>query len=586
MPRLRRLRWATCVALAALLTSAMPATADTQVFNFDGWRGSWGISDVLSDAAGNLYLFGGIGQYLSGDAIPGQTQNGSFDLFIQKRSPDGAQIWVLQIGTPAWDIGWQGGVALRSDGGLYVSYWKPDGILGQVGMTGVTYLARVSPSGALMWTHAIDAAGGVLLETQMAVDPADRVVVVGRTSSSSGSYQGTGSIFVGTFTDQGVPVWSTRFGPSSEWLQLGWGSAYGDTTPTDLVVSADGTITIAGRTTSFFPSFGDLPGTSPSQSLMDGWVTRLSAAGVTTWQAQWDGEAPSNPQYILHFPGPVIDVDGGGSVTAAWAGASFGITRLSSSGDVLVLHHASGQGLLPDLTYDEVYALSTPEWLLASLTLRQDGTFVVTGIIRGNFIGYTTWSTPGGIAVDGFLAEFDAAGNLKKVTQAQVCDQRIIFRGISRPDANGVVYFFTKFGEGADDNCYATPTIATAGAASYSASLDGGAMIASIPSALVGIRLDLDEQVTSAKITKAKGGTCRLALRAKGLLPNSPYFVNVISDGGSQSVPKTTGSSGELRVVLNISPDVAGKDWNPVEVSVGQAELGVPAASRSVQSYC
>ena len=69
---------------------------------------------VTTDSSGNIYVTG----YTLG-GLDGNTNSGSYDMFLVKYNSFGTKQWTKQLGSSGWD--WGNGVTTDSSGNIYVT---------------------------------------------------------------------------------------------------------------------------------------------------------------------------------------------------------------------------------------------------------------------------------------------------------------------------------------------------------------------------------------------------------------------------------------------------------------------------------
>ena len=162
-------------------------------------------SGVAVDSSGNAYVTGQTeGTFTGANA-------GWQDIFLTKYDTSGAQQWIKQIGTSAWDEAY--GVALDSSGNAYVTGFTeviPDD--GEsVGLRD-TFLTKYNTSGTQQWIKQVgtsehDTARGV------AVDSSGNVYVTGSTEGAfTGANAGGYDIFLTKYNSSGTQQWIKQIG--------------------------------------------------------------------------------------------------------------------------------------------------------------------------------------------------------------------------------------------------------------------------------------------------------------------------------------------------------------------------------------
>ena len=88
-----------------------------------GTSSSDGGSGVTTDSSGNVYVTG----YTLG-GLDGNTNSGSYDMFLVKYNSSGTKQWTKQLGSSGWD--WGNGVTTDSSGNIYVTGYTNGGLDG------------------------------------------------------------------------------------------------------------------------------------------------------------------------------------------------------------------------------------------------------------------------------------------------------------------------------------------------------------------------------------------------------------------------------------------------------------------------
>jgi hypothetical protein len=188
------------------------------------------VVDIVSDEVSAVYIggFTSSANYGSTDGAYQYTKSSSYDAFIKKISFSGEILWATYYGgngAEEFD-----GVAVDGDGNLYIT-----GITGSTNLiTGGSpyqaisrgqsdvFLAKFSPSGALLW-HTYYGGAGDEAGGGVETDGAGNVYLIGGTESddyidTDGAYQseraGGRDSFIAKFTSAGNRLWATYFGGS------------------------------------------------------------------------------------------------------------------------------------------------------------------------------------------------------------------------------------------------------------------------------------------------------------------------------------------------------------------------------------
>ncbi len=208
------------------------------------------------DSDGNTYMTGTTEGELGGPA------SGNLDIFLAKYDAAGTQLWVRQIGTPAYDYAF--GMAVDAVGNAYVT-GVTEGNLGapNAGETDI-FLSKFDASGNQLWICQSD--GGVFRRaTSVAVNSVGEAYVTGYAYSNLGGQNlGRSDIFLNKYNPAGSLLWTTQTGTT----------AYDFAT--SAAVDAAGNVYIAGLTDGnlggpsaggrdiFLVKYGAVPACSPA----------------------------------------------------------------------------------------------------------------------------------------------------------------------------------------------------------------------------------------------------------------------------------------------------------------------------------
>ena len=247
--------------------TSVPVPAWVREFGSDEWDRANGVA---ADSEGNVIVAGA-----TYSSMPGQTTAGSWDTFVWKLSPAGAELWSLQTGTSGSD----GGLAVAVDrSGNVILSGHTEGTL--PGQTNAGYddawVRKLSPAGTELWARqfgssAPDWAFGV------AVDGSGNIIVAGGASESlpSQPHSGYDDAFVRKYSPEGTELWTSQFGTASS--ERCWGAA----------ADRDGNVIVAGATQ------GALPGQT-SGGNWDAFVRKYSPSGAELWTRQFGTSTPDS----------------------------------------------------------------------------------------------------------------------------------------------------------------------------------------------------------------------------------------------------------------------------------------------------
>jgi hypothetical protein len=221
-------------------------TLSSQTFNFQRtWATYYGddslrFIDGNVDSQGNIYLLGSVyGGYAN--AISFATPNahqttyggGDADVFLSKISPNGTVIWATYFGGEGIDIA-EGITIDKNDDVYIIGETKSTQNIATSGAyqptlngLGDTFIAKFSPTGAVVWSTYFGGASDVLsfydpnnLSTHKAAIVCDNLGNLYLYSSADGdatsgtfqTAQSGSSYLISKFSDTGARIWSTYYG--------------------------------------------------------------------------------------------------------------------------------------------------------------------------------------------------------------------------------------------------------------------------------------------------------------------------------------------------------------------------------------
>jgi len=277
--------------------------------------------------------------------------------------------------------------------------------------TGGPYLAKVSPSGQVLWGTYIGSGSSPMYASilDLAIDPSDNVIVSGECDSSGmpilnafqSSYGGGGSDgYAAKFTSAGQLSWATYLG----------GSGFDDLD--DIKVDPSGNITICGYSDSTnFPAVTKAISEGAGSS---GFVVRLTSSGQPSWDVwvqsdygfgsgnnQWAVDSAGNCVFLYDDANPGLPTPNGTSSTV--------------NGPYLVKVSPLGQVLWG--TY--VGKSSSPTYAsIDYLTLDSSDSVIICGRCEGSGMPIVNafQGTYGGGEYDGYAAKFASSGQLSWAT--------------------------------------------------------------------------------------------------------------------------------------------------------------------------
>jgi len=170
----------------------------------------WGYG-VTVDSSDNIYVTG----YTDG-GLDGNTNSGERDLFLVKYNSSGTKQWTKQLGTSSGDEG--RGVTVDSSDNIYVTGHTSGGLDGNTNSgSWDLFLVKYNSSGVKQWTQQLgtsttDEGLGVT------VDSSDNIYVTGYTYGGldGNTRSGRGDIFLVKYNSSGTKQWTKQLGTSSD----------------------------------------------------------------------------------------------------------------------------------------------------------------------------------------------------------------------------------------------------------------------------------------------------------------------------------------------------------------------------------
>ena len=168
------------------------------------------VKGITSDSSGNLYVTG----YTEG-GLDGNTNAGSRDLFVVKYNSGGVKQWTQQLGTSQNDQGM--GITSDSSGNLYVTGSTYSDLDGNTNAGSYDlFVVKYNSSGVKQWTRqlgtsSIDYANGITS------DSSGNLYVTGSTVGGldGNSTAGGWDFFVVKYNSSGVKQWTQQLGTST-----------------------------------------------------------------------------------------------------------------------------------------------------------------------------------------------------------------------------------------------------------------------------------------------------------------------------------------------------------------------------------
>ena len=308
-------------------------------------------------------------------AFPFQVYTRTFDLFVQKRDPDGSVLWTRQLASFGQDFGYA--IDVSSDGRVIVAGYTTVALPGQTAAGGDdAFLMLFDSNGDTSWmrqfgSNGSDQAVGVRFDAD------GNVIVVGGVSGalSGQTHLGNTDAFVRKYDSTGALLWTRQFGSD------------GRDIATEVAVSANGGILVTGFVA------GALPGQSFAGA-SDLFLRRYDADGAEAWTRQLGTTGVDNGT------GVAVDANDNVIVCAETGGALPGETSLGSRDAALLKYDPDGT-----LLWNRQFGTSGGETNTSVDVDLQTGRIVVAGNTTGALPG----QTPIGSG-DAFVSAFDSDG--------------------------------------------------------------------------------------------------------------------------------------------------------------------------------
>jgi hypothetical protein len=228
----------------------------------------WG-KGVTTDSSNNIYV---TGQTYGG--LDGNTSSGNLDIFLVKYNSSGTKQWTQQLGTSSND--WGFGVTVDSSNNIYVTGGTYGGLDGNTNSgsdcdnppCSDLFLVKYNSSGVKQWTKQLGTSSSDT-GTEVTVDSSDNIYVMGGTYGGLDGNTNSGSLdlFLVKYNSSGTKQWTKQLGTSSD--------DYGFGVTTD---SSDN-IYVTGYTE------GGLDGNTSSGD-KDLFLVKYNSSGVKQWTKQ------------------------------------------------------------------------------------------------------------------------------------------------------------------------------------------------------------------------------------------------------------------------------------------------------------
>lgn len=269
---------------------------------------------VATDAAGNIYVTG-----YTGDALDGNNNLGTWDIFLMKFDANGNWLWTRQDGTGQEDEG--KAVCVDQFGNIYITGYVKGNFHGitRVGSSDI-FISKYSSSGARLWSAlfgstAVDEGFGI------ACDPNGNVFVTGycQESIEGNPWLGSGDNVLAKYDPNGQRLWLRQ-----------WGTFNADTGHA-VATDAEGNALVAGY------SNGTLYGTDHGGREI--FLAKYNAAGDFVWGVQ-DGNTETDQAWG-------VTVDAAQNIfLACEAGGPLQGNTHAGGPDVYLAKYSSGGSLL------------------------------------------------------------------------------------------------------------------------------------------------------------------------------------------------------------------------------------------------
>lgn len=382
--------------LVVIITSAIVISDNTDLlfgyFTFDSFTDLVGASNtyvliegVTTDPFGNIYMYG-----LTTGSLDGNTQIGSYDVFVTKYNSQGTKQWTKQYGEAGAVTYTYSDIDVDSFGNLYVTGEIQDGGLNgntQIG-TRDAFLMKLDTSGNEQWTKQIGVSGTLTAGSGVAVDDSNNVYLVGTTGGNldGNTKNGDTDLFVMKFDTSGNKQWTKLSGTSGASVDTNGGSAI--TTDSSGNVYATGSID------------GGLDGNSLTGT-KDVFVIKYDSGGNKQWTKQTGVSGVNTSGY-----GITVDSPGNIYVTGNTGGGLDG-NSITGNSDVFVIKYDSSG----NKQWTKQLGVSSKNTTGYDIIADVFGNFYIVGETDGGLNGNTYYAN-GTYKNDMFVLKYDSSGNL------------------------------------------------------------------------------------------------------------------------------------------------------------------------------
>ena len=326
----------------------------------------WGVTVDSSD---NIYVTG-----RTNGGLDGNTNSGSYDIFLVKYNSSGTKQWTKQLGTSSGDYG--RGVTVDSSNNIYVTGYTQGGLDGNTSSgSRDIFLVKYYDNGTKQWTKQLgtssdDYGYGVT------VDSSDNLYVTGYTSGGldGNTSSGDKDLFLVKYNSSGTKQWTKQLGTSS--TDRGFG----------VTVDSSNNIYVTGYTQ------GGLDGNTNSGSY-DIFLVKYNSSGTKQWTKQL-GTSSSEGGV-----GVTVDSSDNIYVTGYTNGGLDGNTSSGGYDLILVKYNSSGTK-----QWTQQLGTSSNEWG-EGVTVDSSDNLSVTGYTSGGLDGNTS---SGGNDI--FLVKYNSSG--------------------------------------------------------------------------------------------------------------------------------------------------------------------------------
>jgi uncharacterized delta-60 repeat protein len=300
---------------------------------------------------GSIFVSG-----ITNGSLDGQNNNGGWDVFVTKYTPDGTKAWTRLLGTSSNDEAY--GLTTDLEGSIYVSGYTGGSLDGQTN-SGDTdaFVTKFKADGTKVWTSLL---GTSIFDSARALTTGldGSIYVSGDTYGSMDGQINNGGydVFIAKFNPNGTKVWTRLLGSSQNDIAQ------------DLCTGLDGSIYVSGETN------GSLDGLTNNASY-DIFISKYNPDGTRVW-TRLLGISSSSGKYAL-----TSGLDGSIYICGSTYDSPDGQTN-SGEQDVFITKYN------PDGTKVWTRLLGTSQFdKAAALTIGLDGTIFISGYTFGSLDG-------------------------------------------------------------------------------------------------------------------------------------------------------------------------------------------------------